>query len=142
MIRMTDRCKNITLHQTSFAGSKNRVRKGGAVCNLNVIYSSFNIKLTDGQFNAGINGSSDWIHITMNYIGPEDDQEIMIYQNGQEVAADTQKYLIMGQPGNGMFIAGRMLTNMDNSYSTFNLDELLFFNSILNEEEVNTIYRL
>ena len=142
MNRITDRCKNITLPQTSFAGGKNRIRKAGPVCNLNVIYSSFDIKLTDGQFSAGINGSSDWIHITMNYIGPEHGQGIVIYQNGQEVAADTQKYLIMGQPGDGMLVAGRMLTKTDNSYSTFNLDELLFFNSVLNEEEVNAIYRL
>ena len=87
--RMTDRCKNMTEPQTSFAGGKNRVRKAGPGCNLNVIYSSFDIKLTDGQFNAGINGSSDWIHITMNYIGPEYGQGIVIYQDGRKVAADT-----------------------------------------------------
>ena len=121
---------------------KSGVRDVGPVCNLNVIYSSFDTKITDGQFNAGINGSSDWIHITMNYIGPADGQGIVIYQDGRKVAADTQKYLIMGQPGDGMLVAGRMLTNTDNSYSTFNLDELLLFNSVLNEEEVNTIYRL
>ena len=78
----------------------------------------------------------------MNYIGPADGQGIVIYQDGRKVATDTQKYLIMGQPGDGMLIAGRMLINTDNSYSTFNLDELLFFNSVLNEEEVNAIYRL
>ena len=67
----------------------------------------------------------------------------MIYQDGQKVAAGTQKHLTMADyPGDGMLVAGRMLTNTDNSYSTFNLDELLFFNSVLNEEEVNAIYRL
>ena len=110
--------------------------------NLNGIYFSFDTKITDGQFNVGINNSPEWIHVTMNYMGPEDGQGIRIYRDGRGVAEDKEKTSSsMAAPRDGMIVAGRLFTNTYNLYATFNLDELLFFNSVLNEE-VNAIYKL
>ena len=78
----------------------------------------------------------------MNYMGPADGQGIVIYDDGQEVDADTQKYSNMAVPGEGMLVAEKMFIDLDDNYATFKLDELLFLNNILSEEELNAIYRL
>ena len=79
----------------------------------------------------------------MSYIGPEDGQGIRIYQDGQKVAEDKEKTSSgMVAPGDGMIVAGRRLKNDNYLYASFNLDELLFFNSALDAEDVDAIYRL
>ena len=79
----------------------------------------------------------------MSYIGPEDGQGIRIYQDGQKVAEDKENTSSgMVVPGNGMLVAGRRLNDDDYWYASFNLDELLFFNSALDAEDVDAIYRL
>ena len=45
-------------------------------------------------------------------------------------------------PGDGMLVAGRKLKDADYWYVSFHLDELLFFNSVLDVEDVDAIYRL
>ena len=44
------------------------VREVDYAHNLNVIYSSFETKVTDGVFGVEMNKSQHWIHISMNYI--------------------------------------------------------------------------
>ena len=78
----------------------------------------------------------------MIYIGPGDDEGIRIYRDGQKVAADKEKTSTSKPAGDGMIVAGRRFTNLNGYYASVSLDEVLFFNSILNEEDVNAIYRL
>ena len=60
----------------------------------------------------------------------------------RKVAEDNEKTSLVKATGDGMIVAGRRFTNLDGSYASFSLDELLLFNSMLNAEDVNAIYSL
>ena len=85
---------------------------------------------------------SEWTHIVLNYIGPNDGQGIQIYQDGVLARTQTVKMALMTpyQPGDGRAVLGRKETNQDRDYSSIEMDELLFFNNKLTAEEVRMIY--
>ena len=73
--------------------------------------------------------SSGWIHVVLNYIGPDDGQGFQMYQDGEQTAAGSVKYTYKhASPGDGRVVLGRRYTDRDELYASVNLDELLFFN--------------
>ena len=80
---------------------------------------------------------SVWTHIVMNYIGPDDDEGIRVYQKGVEMKPfDTQTSPSSNPVGAGRIVVGRSKTDTDNNYVSMQVDELIFFNHVLGMEEI------
>ena len=75
----------------------------------------------------------------MNYIGPNDGEGVRIYYNG-EVASKTTKTEGSYSAGDGKITVGRYYTNTDALYASFQVDELIFFNQILSNDNINLLY--
>ena len=80
----------------------------------------------------------------MNYIGPRGvtTEGIYIYYNGNKLAEDTTISSASLPAGNGRVVVGRHLPEEGKDYAGVEVDELLLFNSNLNEDDVNTIYTI
>ena len=73
----------------------------------------------------------------MNYIGPDDDEGIRVYQNGVEMKPfDTQTSPSSNPVGAGRIVVGRSKTDTDKNYVSVQVDELIFFNHVLGMEEI------
>ena len=64
-----------------------------------------------------------------------------MYYDGQEVESDIEKdptrsFIF----GDGRIVVGRLLTDQDDSYSSVQVDELIYFNASLTSDEVQLIY--
>ena len=92
----------------------------------------FSFFLQDGRFIADHSKPSGWVHIVLNYLGPNNG--IKIYSDGAE-QADTNKQSLSYSAGDGTIIIGRPFPNVDRNYGTFQIDELVFFNQALTPEK-------
>ena len=104
-------------------------------------YFRFDVDLPDGGFYASHSKPTGWIHVVLNYIGPNDGQGIRIFYDGQEVASDTSKYATSKPAGDGRIVVGRLLTNrnFDHDYASITIDEFIFFNRFLKVDEIETL---
>ena len=64
-----------------------------------------------------------------------------MYYDGQEVESDTGKdttrsYIF----GDGRTVVGRLYTDQNDSYSSVQVDELMYFNASLTSDDVQSIY--
>ena len=64
-----------------------------------------------------------------------------MYYDGQEVEIDTEKdptrsYIF----GDGRTVVGRLYTDQNDSYSSVQVDELIYFDAALTDTEVRSIY--
>ena len=96
--------------------------------------------VTDGRFYVEINKRTSWTHIVLNYIGPEDGQGIQIYVDGDLTGSDDTRKLEMYSPGDGRVVVGRSNTHESVNYASVEMDELVFFNTKLNVEDVKMIH--
>ena len=80
----------------------------------------------------------------MNYIGPGGvtTEGIYIYYNENRLAEDTTISSASLQAGNGRVVVGRHLPEEDKDYAGVEVDELLLFNSNLDEDDINAIYTI
>ena len=78
----------------------------------------------------------------LNYIGPNDGEGIRIYYNGTEAASDTTRDGGSYSAGDGRIVVGRYYTDHDGAedYASVQIDELIFFNHALNNDNVNALY--
>ena len=84
--------------------------------------------------------SNEWIHIVMNYIGPNDGQGFRIYQNSRLVANRTTLQTFSDYiSGNRNIVIGKFFNNADFWYSSVQVDELYFFNRVLTEAEIRML---
>ena len=99
---------------------------------------SFDLRLLDGYFWIIISRPSGWTHIVLNYIGPENGQGIQIYVDGLPTESAASKTSRPSQCGNGRVVVGRLLTDRDHikDYADVDVDELLFFNEKLSDQQV------
>ena len=100
----------------------------------------FSNYLTNGYFKVTPSVPTGWTHIVMNYLGPTSGQGIRIYYNGNEVASDTTKTTYSYSPGDGRIVVGRRHTDRNQNYASVQVDELIFFNQALSDNEVQLIY--
>ena len=84
-------------------------------------------------------GPSDWTHIVLNYIGPQDGERIRVYYNGVQTGNDTTKDPFGFSPGHGRVVIGRFPTDFDGQNGGVNINELLFFNRRLSDQDVQAI---
>ena len=96
--------------------------------------------LTNGEFQKSSSKPSHWIHVVLNYIGPNNGEGIRIYYDGTLVASDISKYGSTNEPGNGRIVVGKFFTNRNSDYASVQVDELMFFNQTLTSDEVQAIY--
>ena len=77
----------------------------------------------------------------LNYIGPEDGEGIRIYIDGQPAGSSSSYDPLepMAPSGDGRVIVGRYYTDDDSFYATVDVDELLFFNEALTDDQVTKI---
>ena len=97
----------------------------------------FLIYLMDGRF---VNGQlpipSGWIHIVLNYIGPDNGQGIRIYEDGVLTGSEVTKSGGTYSAGDGRVVVGRPYVDLNVQHGWVNVDELLFFNQSLNDQQV------
>ena len=73
----------------------------------------------------------------LNYIGPNIGEGIRVYINGTEEDSDTTKSSESRSPGDGRVVLGRYIDS-NVYYASVDVDELLFFNEALSDENIQT----
>ena len=106
----------------------------------NLLCCSFEILRQDVTFGTGTPKPSGWTHIVLNYLGPNNGQGIRIYYNGTEVASDTTKTSHGFSAGHGRIVVGRYRTNRNDHYGNAQVDELIFFNQALSQDDITMLY--
>ena len=82
-----------------------------------------------------------WTHVILNYIGPNNGQGIKIYLNGWlAVTQTTRPGMNSFGNGDGGIVVGRLLKNQDKGYASVLVDELIYFNMALNDQQMNGLY--
>ena len=76
----------------------------------------------------------------VNYIGPNDGEGSRLWINGAEVANDTDRSGGSRPSGDGKIVVGRDYTNKDQKYGGVQVDEMIYFDQALNDDEVHSLY--
>ena len=80
---------------------------------------------------------SRWLHFVLNFIGPNDGEGIRIYLDGEMVQSVTAAGGFRIPPRHSRIIIGRStIDSYFGRYASLQMDELLFFNQALSEEEI------
>ena len=68
--------------------------------------------------------------------GPNNGQGTRIYRDGIQTASSNVISSYTFQPGSGRVVIGRLSIDDDDNYADVNLDELLFFNETLSDQNI------
>ena len=84
---------------------------------------------------------NEWTHFVLNYIGPENGQGIQIYFNGEFANRGPNWKRNYGHitPSDRRVVVGKRYTCRNGYYQSFAIDEMLFFNEALNEEQIKSL---
>ena len=77
-----------------------------------------------------------WTNVVLNYLGPEDGEGIRIYYNGVQTGSDDTERLVNHPAGVGKVALGRLYTDKDGDYPGVDVDELMFFNEYLSNQQI------
>ena len=77
-----------------------------------------------------------WTHLTLNYIGSENEQATIMYYDSEKVASTTTKYSGTNPPGDSRIVVGRRHADADQNYISAQVDELIFFNKTLSSTDI------
>ena len=94
------------------------------------------LRVLDGYFYMTSDGPSGWTHIVLNFIGPDEGQGIRIYYNGEQTGNVVTKGARSYQSGDGRVVVGRLYTDVNDFYASVDVDELLFFNEALSDQNI------
>ena len=109
--------------------------------------------MPDDRFTVTVPKSSDWFHILLNYIPgnettdvEEPGHEIRVYHDGILVGSDFSEGVGFAIGGDGRIVIGQSYLpgtrNTANSYILVEVDELMFFNQSLTENEITILSQL
>ena len=98
--------------------------------------------MVDGQFKALTSPPTGWTHIILNYMGPDDGQGFTIYHDGGHEVDASDKEPLTNPPSDGRVVVGRRYAYLDELYGGIDMDELLFFNEKLSDEEIVDIMNM
>ena len=101
----------------------------------------YRVSLLDGYFLVIEARTHGWVHAVLNYIGPNEDQGIKIYHNGEHIANGTKTFQQRSRV-NGRIIIGKVAYMLSTHYASLLVDSLLFFNRALTEEEITMLSQL
>ena len=99
----------------------------------------YGFQVSDGLFFSSVDRPQcDWFHVVINFIGAEEGAEAYIDGRLQSRRA---KYKQAGRhtAGAGRVVVGRFSTEQDLSYTSLEMDELLFVNQTLTTEEITSL---
>ena len=88
--------------------------------------------MTPGHFTVSVGG-------VLNFLGPNDEEGIRIYENGKHVGNHTIITQSSTTESNGRIVIGRAFTEINNYYASVQVDELLFFNRSLTKQEIGML---
>ena len=93
-----------------------------------------------GEIPANITFDTDlgWVHLSLVYENPST-RKFFIYVNGVRVGTATSKTKPITDT-DGFLNLGRHLTVPNDYRTSATVDELMFYNRALSDEEINTIY--
>ena len=101
---------------------------------------SFSVTVSDGGFGVGnYPVGTAWIHVAMNFLGPNSGQGLEAYYDGVLMGTDTTKSNYFPNNGDGRLAAGKTFIEQDQDYAGFDLDELLLFNSKLTTQQITDL---
>ena len=105
------------------------------------VYCRGRVKVSNGVFSVSNfpYTVSNWTHIVLNFIGPEEGQGIRFYVDGVQAKSSTSKTARIYPPGDGRVVVGRLFSDRDFNYGGVSIDELLFFNQILEEFSIQRL---
>ena len=95
--------------------------------------------MSPGHFTVSVDKSNEWVHGVLNFLGPNDEEGIRIYENGKHVGNHTIITQSSMTESNGRIAIGRAFTEIHNYYASVQVDELLFFNHSLTEQEIRML---
>ena len=85
---------------------------------------------------------NEWHHFACSFIDPDDEDRFQVFFDGKtSVKFSTFSPLGTSSTGSGRVVIGRVYTNVNSSYTSLELDELLFFNLALEEQDVQALYQ-
>ena len=109
------------------------------VTNIFFIFFSYLVQLRDGHFEIDGRTTSDWVHVVLNYIGPNLGQGIWVYNNGRVIGHDvTKRSNIQYSQGDGEIHIGFLQTLLP-IYASVEVDQLFFFNRSLTDSEITKL---
>ena len=87
--------------------------------------------------------NNQWIHLVLTYIGPNYRQGIRLFRDGAlEDSAVSGGRCSTCAAGDGRVVVGKWYVNIDYYHASVEIDELIFFNQALLEEEVMELYNM
>ena len=86
---------------------------------------------------------NNWFHILFNFIGPNNGEGFRIYHShsGVLVANVTRYSFSSFSRIHGRIVIGRAFTAIDEDYSSVVMDDLLFFNQAVTDDEIKMLSR-
>ena len=105
-----------------------------------VYFCRYRVTMSAGHFQTFDTKPSGWFHVVLNVIGP--DNGIRIYHDGIEVASDTTTHGDPKHNGDRRIVIGRYHAKSEGTYSSLQVDELLFFNQMLTDDEITMLSQL
>ena len=104
------------------------------------LISRFWVYLPDGAFQAYPPRPTGWTHIVLNYFGPNNGEGLTVFYDGEKVGGDNSKNEeLLSVSGDGRIVVGRRWTDSDREYTSVQVDELIFFNQALSNENINSL---
>ena len=106
--------------------------------NVFLFHCSYIVQTLDESFQIGLNQPSGWIHVVLNYIGSTTGQGIRIYHDGVQAGSDDTHDDHTFPSGDGRVLVGRY-ESCGVVYTAVDIDELLFFNEKISDQEIMKI---
>ena len=100
----------------------------------------FVVYLPEGRFFTEIDQApTNWTHVVLNYLGPEEGMGTRIYLDGAYSAGDSSISREANSIGDSRLVIGRRYTALDRDYASAEVDEVLLFNAAVTEEEIEIL---
>ena len=74
--------------------------------------------------------------MTVNFIGPNNGEGLRVYHDGKLVANINRKWKYRLSSVDGRIVIGGLGIGFGNRYTSLHVDDLVFFNQPLSEEEI------
>ena len=86
--------------------------------------------------------SYEWMHLVLSYIGPNYGQGIRVFKDGVLASYDRSRFSGTYIAGDARLVVGRKYVDRDDYYTSVEIDELIFFNEALSDDEVRELYNM
>ena len=84
---------------------------------------------------------SKWVQVVLNYLGQDVDLGgINVYNDKEFIGSKTNGIAQESSSGTSDVVLGRRFTDDDGSYTSAQVDELMFFNRNLSESDIEAYY--